>query len=154
MKLLLSILCACVLIGGCTPVKINAPTAQRQIQSLLDDMMIAANAHDTDRYMAPFAHTSSLVFAFNGMVIHGWDELQAQQLKWWKNGKSDAVYTQNGKIEFMTLGPDLAVTTESLASRRTGPDGKLLTGSFVVTYIWQKQADGWRAVYAHESWVR
>src|SRR6185437_14108535 len=68
------------------------PVSVQQIKTLSDDMARAANAHDTERYMALFAHDPNLVFAINGRVINGWDALHAQQLKWWRNGKSVVVY--------------------------------------------------------------
>jgi ketosteroid isomerase-like protein len=124
------------------------------ILSLSADMQHAANAHDTDRFMAPFVHQPSLVFAIDGEVIHGWDALHAQQLKWWRNGKSDVVYTPTGDIQIMSLASNLAVSTQTLSSRRTLPNGKTSTGTFVVSYIWKKLPQGWQIVYGHESWSR
>lgn len=129
-------------------------SAQRQIQRILDKMAKAANAHDTDRFMAAYLHRPTLVFVINGEVIHGWDALHEQQLKWWRNGKSDAVYTQTGPTEFERMGSGLVVTTRTLGSRRTLPDGKESTGSFAMTDIWQMLPQGWRIVYSHESWAR
>lgn len=132
----------------------GTPSPARQIRAQWDDMQRAANAHDTDGFMAPFAHGPDLVFAVNGEVIHGWDALHAQQLKWWNHGRSNARYTQTGKLELVALGPEAEVSTASFTSRRTGPDGKISTGRFVVTYIWKKLPQGWRIIYGHESWAR
>jgi ketosteroid isomerase-like protein len=130
------------------------PSVQQQIQPILNEMMSAAKAHDTDRFMAVYLHRSDLVFVFNGKIIHGWDELREQQLQWWRHGKTDVVYTQNGPTQFKRLSGDAVVTTQSLSSRRTMPDGKVSTGGFTVTDIWRKLPQGWRIVYAHESWMR
>jgi len=132
----------------------GSPSIPQQIRTQWDDMQRAANAHDTDRFMAPFVHGPDLVFAVNGEVIHGWDALHAQQLKWWNRGKSDARYTQVGELEVIALDPDAEVSTASFTSRRTGPDGKISAGRFVVTYIWKKLPQGWRIIYGHESWAR
>jgi ketosteroid isomerase-like protein len=129
-------------------------SAQRQIQPILDQMAKAANAHDTDRFMVAYLHQPTLVFVINGNVIHGWDALHKQQLMWWRNGKSDAVYTQTGPTEFEQMSSGLVVTTRTLDSRRTLPDGKESTGSFSITDIWKKLPQGWRIIYSHESWVR
>lgn len=131
----------------------RATTAQQQVQSALDGMERAANAHDTDRYMAFFAHRPELVFAINGEVIHGWDALRAKQLEWWQHGKSDAVYTETAKAGLMPLADDLIVTTSPLAARRTLADGTTSASHFVVTSIWKQLPQGWRVVYAHESWA-
>jgi ketosteroid isomerase-like protein len=128
--------------------------ASLQIQRIMDRMEKAANAHDTDRFMAGYLHQPTLVFVINGTVIHGWDALHKQQLEWWRRGKSDVIYTQTGPTGFQQLSADAAVTTRTFASRRTLPDGKSSTGSFAVTEIWRKLPQGWRIVYSHESWVR
>jgi len=128
--------------------------SKKEIEPILAKMAVAANAHDTDGFLEPFLHDSSLTFVINGMVIHGWKALHEQQLEWWKHGKSDAVYTQVGPTQFQRISKDVEVTTRSLTSRRTGPDGKIQTGKFAVTEIWRKLPQGWRIVYAHESWQR
>jgi ketosteroid isomerase-like protein len=143
-----------VLLAGSASAATPPVSVQQQINTLSDDIVRAADAHDTARHMALFAHDPNLVFAINGRVIHGWDALYAQQLKWWRNGKSDVVYTQSGPAELLPLDVDAVVTTQTLSSRRTGPDGKTSTGSFVVTSIWKKLPQGWRIVYGHESWAR
>lgn len=153
-KLFGSVLCLCVLFAANVHADTGPRSARQSIQSIWDGMQRAANAHDTDRFMAPFLHQPSLVFAFNGELIHGWDALHEQQLKWWHNGKSDVVYAPVGDIEIMSLGTNVAVSTQTLSSRRTLPDGKISTGTFVVSYVWKKLPQGWQIVYGHESWSR
>jgi ketosteroid isomerase-like protein len=130
------------------------PSVQQQLQPILNEMMLAAKAHDTDRFTAVYLHQPGLVFVFDGKVIHGWDELREQQLQWWRHGKTDVVYTQNRPVEFTQLSREAVVTTQSMSSRRKLPDGKVSTGSFVVTDVWQKLPQGWQIVYSHESWER
>ena len=134
----------------------NSPSAQQQIQALLDEQMVAANAHDTDRFLASYAHTPELVFVLDGstpeaIVIHGWDALRTQQLKWWQ--KTDAVYRARGTVEFMPVSADVEVVTEPLSSHRTLPNGQASDRNFVVTMVWKKTSNGWRVLYAHESWM-
>lgn len=143
-----------LLVAACAQAAGAGSSVQQRILLAWNDMQRAANMHDTDRFMAPFVRSPDLVFAANGKIIHGWDALHAQQLKWWRNGKSDAHYAQDGRPEFMALGPDAEVLTASFTSRRTGPEGKTSTGRFVVSYVWKKLPQGWRIVYGHESWVR
>lgn len=131
-----------------------APTPVQQIQPILDQQMAAANAHDTDRFLADYLHDSTLVLVFNGTVTTGFDSVRALQLKWWDHGKSDAVYTSREAPIFRVLTPDAVVVTQPLASRRTGPDGKTVTGDFTSTSVWQKLPQGWRVVAVHESTVR
>lgn len=130
----------------------SKPPAQRQIEVVMTAMAHAAKNHDATRFMAGYQHGPDLIFVINGEVIQGWDALYAQQVKWWRGGKSDVVYTPMAPTRFLQLGPDAWVTTLAMSSRRTGPDGKVATGTFAVTDIWRKGAQGWRIVYAHESW--
>lgn len=130
-----------------------APTPVQQIQPILDRQMVAANAHDTDRFLADYLHDSTLVMVFNGAVVVGFDSVRALQLKWWHRGKSDVMYTSRAAPIFTVLTPDAVVVTQPLASRRTGPDGKTVTGDFTSTSVWRKLPQGWRVVAVHESTV-
>ncbi len=128
--------------------------AERELVPLLQEQRLAANAHDTDRFLATYLHDPALVFVIDGRVIRGFDSLREQQLKWWKDGKSDVVYTESAAPEFVSLGEDAMLVTEQMASRRTGPDGKPMEGKFAVTSVWRRVREGWRVTYAHESWAR
>ena len=128
-------------------------TSEQAIRPILRQMMRADATHDTRRFMAPFLHASSLVFVFDGVLIHGWNTLYRQQLKWWQHGKSDVRYRLDHPVEFLALGPGAEVTTLRMYSRRVLPNRTVSTSAFVVTYIWRRLPGGWRIVYGHESWV-
>jgi hypothetical protein len=53
--------------------------------------------------MSFFARNPHLVFAFNGTVTLGLDNLAIMQRKVWTDGKSDAGYTQQGEPQFPSL---------------------------------------------------
>jgi len=129
-------------------------SVEQQILPLLHQQMLAANAHDTDAFLATYVHDASLIFVINGQVIRGFDSLHEQQLKWWNNGKSDAVYTEQSPPEFIRLGSQMMLATQQMASHRTLPDGKPSDGKFALTTIWQQLPAGWRVIYCHESWTR
>ncbi|HEY2469328.1 MAG TPA: nuclear transport factor 2 family protein [Terracidiphilus sp.] len=132
----------------------SEPSIEQQILPLLNKQMLAANAHDTDAFLATYSHDVSLVFAVNGEVIRGFENLREQQLKWWNNGKSDVVYSEPAPPEFLRLGSETVLVTQQLASHRTLPDGKPSDGRFAITSIWQRLPAGWRVIYCHESWMR
>jgi len=153
MKLHLShLFAACVCGTSFAAAQSNASIA-KQILPLLHQQEVAANAHDTDAFLASFDHDSSLVFIVNGEVIQGFAALHEQQLKWWKNGKSDVVYTEQTKPQVMVLDSHAALVTQQLASHRTMPDGTTHDDTFVITSIWKKLSAGWRVTYCHESHV-
>jgi len=128
--------------------------AEREMLRLLQEKMLAANAHDTDRFLALFVHDETLVFVINGQVIRGFDSLHELQLKWWNQGKSDVVYSEQAPPEFLWLDRKTVLVTEQLASRRTSPDGRPSEGKFAVTGVWRHSREGWRVIYAHESSMR
>ena len=130
----------------------TAQSVQKQLEPLFAEMLVAANAHDTDRFMALYRRRDpSFVFVFNGTIMNGWDAAHAQQLKWWNNGKSDVVYKYSSPPEITVLGPDAAVVTQPISATRTLPDGKTSTGEIVATTVWKKFPEGWRGVQVHES---
>lgn len=116
--------------------------------------MLAANAHDTDRFLATYLHSAELIFIANGQIFRGWKNLRDQQLKWWKNGKSDVAYTEQTEPEITSLDSQTALVTEQVTAHRTSPDGKPTTGEFIFSSIWRKEPAGWRVIYGHESWAR
>jgi ketosteroid isomerase-like protein len=154
MKISHAFIAVALSVVAATTVRAASPSAERAIKSQMAKMFAAANAHDTDAFMATYQRSPNLVFAINGEVIHGWDALHEQQLKWWNNGKSDARYTQVGSPEFMALGSDVEMVTWPLAAHRTQPDGKTVDYPFVVTYVWRRLPQGWRIVHGHESFAK
>ena len=132
----------------------SRPSAAKQILPLLQEQMVAANAHDTDSFLAPFLHDASLIFVIDGEVIHGFDNLHVQQLKWWNGGKGGATYTEQAPPDFVSLSSKAVLVTQQLASHRTMPDGKPSEGKLVVTTIWRRLPAGWRVIYCHESHAR
>lgn len=131
----------------------KSPAAD-QIFPLLTEQLVAANAHDTDRFLATYLHSPELIFVANGQIFRGWDNLRDQQLKWWKNGKSDVVYTQQLQPEVTVLDSQTVLVTQQVTSHRTLPDGKPSEGTAVITTIWRLLPVGWRVTYGHESLVR
>jgi ketosteroid isomerase-like protein len=132
----------------------TSESVSKELEPLLDELQAAANAHDTDRFMAWYSKGEGLVAVFNGEEIRGWDNLYAQQLKWWNHGKSDVVYTQRAAPEIFVLGPDAAVVTLLLDSTRTAADGSTVKNQFAISMVWKKFVQGgWRMVYSHESTV-
>ena len=125
--------------------------AQREIQALLDDEVVAANAHDADRFLKAYLHDSSLVFVFNGRVTRGFTTLRELQLKAWENGNSKSSYALRGPVEYRVLSPRIALAMLQLTAHHVLPSGESNDTDLTVTMVWEKRADGWRIVQAHES---
>jgi ketosteroid isomerase-like protein len=119
------------------------------LQAVLDGLLPAANAHDTDRFLQSYLHDSSLVMIFNGHATVGYDSVRAQQLRAWTN--SDVVYTQRAPMHVTWLGEDLVVVTDPLRSRRTLPTGEVRHTDFWATMVIERRAEGWRIVHLRES---
>lgn len=155
MKLLpaCGVACAGLFFGRAGAAQSRSSAAERQLQPLLEEMLVAANAHDTDRFLKPYMHDSSLVMVFNGMVIVGFDSVRTLQLKWWNNGHSDVAYSRRGPARIAVLSPGAVVVTDPLRSTRTDSAGVVHTGDFAATSVWQKRPEGWRIIAVHESTV-
>jgi ketosteroid isomerase-like protein len=132
----------------------SAEAARADVAPLLAAMGAAANAHDIDRHVGFYAHDPSVILIFNGQAITGWEAIRAKQAEWWKNGKTDVVYTMRGEPDFRIPAPGLVLTTIFMTSRRTMPSGEIGEGEFAVSSLWQKRPEGWRVIYAHESMTR
>lgn len=65
--------CGGLLLGPGAAAQSRPSAAERELQPLLQEMLVAANAHDTDLFLAPYVHDSTLVMVFNGMVVVGYD---------------------------------------------------------------------------------
>jgi len=129
----------------------SAPSAEAQIAPLLDSQVVAANAHDTDRFLQTFVHDSTLVQVFNGEVTVGYPAVRALQLRWWQNGRSDVVYHRAAPPSFLVLDAGAVVVTETLTAERTAADGQVARRTIAVTMVWQQRPEGWRVAYQHES---
>ena len=77
----------------------------------------------------------------------------AKQREWWQDGKTDVTYKLAGEPDFRMPAPGLVMVTYFLTSGRTTPEGKLRETRFGFSALWQKRAEAWRIIYAHESTV-
>lgn len=140
-----------------TSVGVPAPgdlaTARKEILPLIQAMAAAAQAHDADKHISFYARDPTLLFVINDQKIVGYDALLAQQRQWWRDGKSDVVYTAVGEPDFRMPAPGLVMVTYFLTSHRTNPDGTMRKTGVGISALWQRRPEGWRIVYAHESTV-
>jgi uncharacterized protein (TIGR02246 family) len=125
--------------------------AEATIRVALSAMQDAANAHDTDRFMNWYLHDNSLVITFDGDTMRGWQAIRDQQLAWWDNGKSKAVYREEQRPEITMQGSDIATTVQWLEVSGPTVDNKAKPARLVVTSVWKQRPEGWRIVLAHES---
>lgn len=130
------------------------PSIQAQVTPLLDEMLAAANAHDTDRFMALYARGDALVVQFDDQTLRGWQTVRDQQDEWWASGTSDAVYRNRSAPEITVIAPDVVSTLQSMDVASTMPDGKKGSVLVVATSVWRKLPEGWRIVVAHESLIQ
>ncbi|MGA9586999.1 MAG: hypothetical protein WBQ95_16815 [Terracidiphilus sp.] len=141
----------CLCVAAFASAQSNNLSVAQQILPLLHEQEVAANAHDTDRFLATYLHDPSLVFILDGEIVQGFDALHRDQLAWWKSGKSDVVYTEQAQPNIVVLDVLTALVTQQLGSRRTMPDGTAHADRFVITSIWRRLPTGWRVTYCHES---
>ncbi len=103
--------------------------------------------------MSHYLRSPSLVVVFDDAATYGWQAVHDQQLRWWDNGKSRAVYRLRSPPEITVIGEDLATTSQALAVTETLADGNNRGANLVVTSVWKKVPTGWHIVQEHESFV-
>lgn len=135
------------------PASEDLATARAEILPLFEQMKAAAQAHDVDAHLAFYIHSPTLLFVINGEAIRGWEALRRKQREWWENGNSDVAYQLVDSVDYRMPAPGLVVQTYFLVSRRTDAGGSTRESRLGVTALWQKRAEGWRIIYAHESSV-
>jgi hypothetical protein len=152
----LAVLAACA-VGSATASEASQEARVRaEIMPLFTAMQAAANVHDAEAHLAFFVHDRQLTFVANGSEIRGWDNLLAQQKKWWPDGKiaptdeAHQPYRLAQGPAFQLFGPRLAMLTFVLDARRVYPD-HVMRRPIAVSQLWEKTADRWMIVYAHES---
>lgn len=129
----------------------QSPPAVAQIDSLLADQLPAANAHDAERFLAGFAHDTSLIFVLNGSVMRGYDSVLARQRAAWAGGGATVTYARMGPPEVTLVGPDAAFVLDRITARRATASGEVHGAEIAVLLVWQRRPEGWRIVAAHES---
>lgn len=133
------------------PTSADLATARAEILPLFEQMKTAAQAHDVDAHLAFYVHSPTLLFVINGEAIRGWEALRQKQREWWQNGNSDVVYQLVDSVDYRMPTQGLVVQTYFLASHRTDAGGNTRESRLGVSALWQKRAEGWRIIYAHES---
>jgi len=63
-------LLASLLVTGTASAESKSPITN-QIRPLLSEQLLAANAHDTDRFLATYLHSPELIFVANGQIFRG-----------------------------------------------------------------------------------
>lgn len=139
---------ALMLSGAAAPETVGA---EAPIRAALSAMKDAANAHDTDRFMNWYLHDRSLVITFDGETMRGWQTIRDQQLAWWENGKSKAVYSEERRPQITMQAATVATTVQWLKVNAPTVGTKAKPARLVVTSVWKQRPEGWRIVLAHES---
>jgi hypothetical protein len=103
------------------------PLAQRSLH--YSRKWVRQRMHMTSNGVGFYAHDPSVMLIFDGEAIIGWDAIFDKQREWWQNGKTDVVYTMQGKPDFRVPAPSVVVTTLFMKSRRTAPGGEIKEGA-------------------------
>src|SRR5882672_10574666 len=133
---------ACVVFNSTVFAAPPPVSVKEQLQPLLAEMLLAANAHDTDRFMAVYAHNPMLVVTFDDTTIHGWQAVRDQQLQWWENGRSTGIYSENFAPEVTVINDAVVSTLQSMTVTDTAPNGAKRTAKLVATSVWKKLPEG------------
>jgi hypothetical protein len=116
-----------------------------EIADLVAQQFAAWNHRDIDGYMKPFWFSPQLIFAVEGEVWIGWDQVKANLLQQY----SDTERMGNSILERLQtsiVSPETAMSVEwwSIAFRVTKVRG-------FTTSVWHRFPVGWRIIQGHTS---
>ena len=149
----LVVLCAWSSLAVAAPSAPSTTVVQAELLPLLDEMLAAANAHDTDRFMRMYARQPDTVLVFDDVTLRGWQAIHDAQLDWWDHGTSDAVYRAPSPPRITPISVDVVATLQTLEVTSTTPAGAKAEARVFATSIWKRLPEGWRIVLAHESLI-
>lgn len=129
------------------PIAFASSSEEAAIQKVLNDQVVAWNAHDLRGYMQGYWDSPELTFYSGGTVTQGWQPtLERYEKRYQSEGH------EMGKLDFELLevhvfSPDSAVVYGKWHLKM--PDGKEPRGLF--TLVLRKFPRGWRIVHDHTS---
>jgi hypothetical protein len=136
----------------------SAESARAEVAPLLAEMGEAANAHDVKRHVGFYAHDPSVMLIFDGESIVGWDAIFDKQREWWQDGKTDVVYTMQGKPDFRMPAPARRAGESSILTNRrlikspaVGESRKVRPGLWRLRVRGGHLSGGWRCASLIDS---
>jgi uncharacterized protein (TIGR02246 family) len=147
MRWILPVLLAITAVATISPKSPAAPTAQEQIQAVLDMQQEAWNRGDAEAFLQGYWHSPDLTFSGSGGITRGWDDLLERYHKSYPDRAAMGQLTFSG-LEFRELGPRAFLVLGSWHLTRASGD---VGGVF--TLVFQKFPEGWRIIHDHTSAV-
>lgn len=112
-------------------------------------MSEAAADLDADRFMEWYWNSPSLAITFDDRTLKGWDQILAEQRKWWGDRKAGIRFKDNRPPELVSQAPGVVTSIQWMTVTSTERGGDPAT--LVITSLWRKHPEGWRIVLAHET---
>lgn len=125
-----------------------APSAQAQIEAVLQEQQDAWNHGDVEAFLKGYWHSPELTFSGSGGTARGWDGVLARYHKSYPDRASMGQLTFSG-LEFRQLGPKAYLVLGSWHLTRASGD---IGGVF--TLIFERFPEGWRIIHDHTSAVQ
>ena len=117
----------------------------REIAELVAEQFAAWNRRDIDAYMKLFWMSPLLIFAVEGEVWIGWDQVKANLLQEYSDRERMGISSLE-RLETYIVSPETATTIERW-SRMSG--SRKVSG--FTTSAWHKFASVWRIITGHSS---
>ncbi len=136
----------CALTGCASTREANAPTAQAEIQSVMDDQIAAWNRGDIDGFMEGYWKSPDMRFASGGNVRQGWQAARDAYHAGYPNRAAMGNLTFSD-LDIQLLSPDRALVFGRWALTATTRD----TSDGLFTLVFRRFPDGWRVVHDHTS---
>ncbi len=121
-------------------------TDEQQIAALIAQQFAAWNARDLDGYLAPCWRSPLLIYAVDGSVWTGWDEVRARVARDYPDPAAMGKPVLE-RLQTNVLSPEMATTLEWWTVYFPGSKVRGFT-----TSAWRKvPGEGWRIVVVHTN---
>ena len=158
--LIAALLAGCCLVHAqepAAPVSVTVPPPMdndmivQEVQDSFDELILAINERDVDAWSSLYSKEGFLS-AIAGPDVYTNRETWVQTIGTYFNERTRQ-HVDVSDAHVVPLGQDLALLTSQERSEMQTGDEVPIVARHVFSLLWKKEADGWRIIHSHESWV-
>ena len=122
-----------------------------EVTDAFDQLILAINARDVDAWASLYSK-KSFEAAFAGTDYYATRDAWVQTIGTYFRERSRQ-HVDVDQVQVVPLAQDLALLTSQERSEMQSGDAAPTLARHVFTLLWKKEADGWRIIHSHESWL-
>ena len=122
-----------------------------EVTDAFDQLILAINERDVDAWASLYSK-DGFVSAFAGTDYYATRAAWVQTIGAYFQERSRQ-HVDVSEVQVTPLAQDLALLTSQERSEMQSGDATPTLARHVFTLVWKKEANGWRIIHSHESWV-